>query len=408
MSQNDPQQGGGNKNGGPPELGDIFRGLLEKLGGFFGGSGQENNPEQRPERSGPGGTNKTAGVGVAAILAVLLLLWAASGLFIVNEQENAVVTQFGRYTGQSVTKSGLHWRMPWPIESHEIVNMTEIRSLKAGGSGKDDAMMLTKDLNVVDMQFEVQYNLKSAEDFLFNNYIKSRDPSEVVRQTAEAAIREVVGSNEVDDILYKSRNKIAEDARTILQSLLDQYKMGISVTALNIVAQPPEQVQAAFADAVAAKADAERLSLEGTAYLNDVIPKASGVASRLVQEAEGYRMQVVSRAQGDASRFKQVLSEYSKAPQVTRDRMYLDTMQQVFQNTTKVLVDQKAGGNLLYLPLDKLVQMTAPAQAATTESQATAPAATAAPVTAQPAAPTPASETPAAASRSRRGERDGR
>lgn len=397
MSQNDPQQGGGNKNDGPPDLEEIIRGIKAKLSGFFGGGAGESDPASAPQSqpSSPGGGGKAAGVGVAVILAVLLVLWAGSGLFIVNEQENAVITRFGRYTGQPVSKSGLHWRLPWPIESHEVVNMTEIRSLKAGTGGKDEAMMLTKDLNVVDMQFEVQYNLKSVEDFVFNNYLKNRDPSEVVRQTAEAAIREVVGSNEVDDILYKSRNKIAEDARGILQSLLDQYKMGVSVTALNIVAQPPEQVQAAFADAVAAKADAERLTLEGTAYMNDVIPKASGVAARLRQEAEGYRQQVVSRAEGDASRFKQVLTEYAKAPQVTRDRMYLDAMQQVFQSTTKILVDQKAGGNLLYLPLDKLVQMTAPNQSVTGEVP---------PVNASPVAV----QEPQSTSRTRRVERDGR
>ncbi|SFN22957.1 membrane protease subunit HflK [Formivibrio citricus] len=395
MSQNDPQQpGGGNKNDGPPDLEEIIRGIKTKLGGFFGGGASDTETPSQPRPGNPG-SGKTAGVGAAIILTVLAVLWAGSGLFIVNEQENAVVTRFGRYTGQPVNKSGLHWRLPWPIESHEVVNMTEIRSLKVGGGGKDDAMMLTKDLNVVDMQFEVQYNLKSVEDFVFNNYLKNRDPSEVVRQTAEAAIREVVGSNEVDDILYKSRNKIAEDARAILQSLLDQYKMGVSVTALNIVAQPPEQVQAAFADAVAAKADAERLTLEGTAYMNDVIPKASGVSSRLRQEAEGYRQQVVSRAQGDASRFKQVLTEYAKAPQVTRDRMYLDAMQQVFQSTTKILVDQKGGNNLLYLPLDKLVQMTAPAQSTVGE----APSTNASPVAVQEPQPAP---------RTRRVERDGR
>lgn len=393
MSQNDPQQGGGNKNDGPPDLDEIIRGIKAKLSGFFGGA--ENTPDvsSAPPSGSPRNTGKAAGAGVAVILTVLLVLWASSGFFIVNEQENAVISRFGRYTGQPVNKSGLHWRMPWPIESHEKRNMTEIRSLKAGASGKDETMMLTKDLNVVDMQFEVQYNLKSVDDFVFNNYFKDRDAADVIRQTAEAAIREVVGSNEVDDILYKSRNKIAEDARGILQSLLDQYKMGVSVTALNIVAQPPEQVQAAFADAVAAKADAERLTLEGTAYMNDVIPKASGVAARLSQEAEGYRQQVVSRAEGDASRFKQVLTEYAKAPQVTRDRMYLDAMQQVYQNTTKVLVDQKAGNNLLYLPLDKLVQMTAQNSQAAAEVQ---------PAAAQPVS---ASEP---TTRTKRGEREGR
>jgi len=214
----------------------------------------------------------------------------------------------------------------------------------------------------------VQYNFKSASDFVFKNVSQFKDGDDLVKQAAESAIREVMGRNKVDYVLNEGRGKISEDTKELIQNLLDRYETGIAVSRVNISdVQPPEQVQAAFADAVQARQDKARLINEGTAYANDVIPKASGAAARLVQEAEGYRQQVVARAEGDASRFKQIYTEYSKAPQVTRDRMYLDTMQQMYQNTTKVLVDQKSGGNLLYLPFDKLLQQTAAQSAAASE-----------------------------------------
>ena len=362
MSQNDPQWGGGRKNDGPPDLDQIVRNIANRFSRFFGGG---NSNQNNPEPGSSSGFSRIAPTGVAAIISALVVLWGASGFFVVDEREDALITRFGRYT-QTVENSGLHWRLPWPIERHEIVNVTEIRSLEVGGkvsgaSTGDESIMLTGDQNIIEVQLEVQYNLKSAYDFVFNNRTADRDGRDIVKQAAETAIREVVGRNKVDYVLNEGRGKIAEDSKELIQELLDRYGMGVSVSRVNISdIQPPDQVQAAFADAVKARQDRARLINEGRAYANDVIPKASGTASRLTQEAEGYRQRVISQAEGDASRFRQVSIEYAKAPQVTRDRMYLDAMQQIFQNTTKVLVDQKAGNNLLYLPLDKLMQITNP------------------------------------------------
>ncbi|AOX99572.1 FtsH protease activity modulator HflK [Jeongeupia sp. USM3] len=375
MSQNDPQWGGRRKDG-PPDLDEMIRNLTGKLGRLFGGG---QGP--RPQLGGRGGMT-----GIGAIIAVLLVLWGASGFYVVDEREDAVIMRFGRYVA-TVENSGLHWHLPWPVESREVVNVTEIRSLDVGAraegkSTADEAVMLTGDQNIIDVQLEIQYTLKSAKDFVFNNRRSDKDGKDLVKQAAETAIREVVGKNKVDYVLNEGRGKIGEDTKELMQELLDRYATGIAIARVNISdVQPPEQVQAAFADAVKARQDKARLINEGTAYANDVIPKASGMASRLVQEAEGYKQQVVARAEGDASRFGQVAAEYAKAPQVTRDRMYLDTMQQMYQNTTKVLVDQKSGSNLLYLPLDKLMQMSSSpaAPVAAASGEAAKPAAEAAP-----------------------------
>ncbi|MEN9659319.1 MAG: FtsH protease modulator HflK [Pseudomonadota bacterium] len=358
MSQNDPQWGG--RRNGPPDLDEIIRNITSKISRLFGGDGS-------PQPSGGG--NSLAGAGAAVVVAVAVaVLWAASGFYVVDERENAVIMRFGRYV-ETVEKPGLHWHLPWPVESREIVNMTEIRSLEVGtpgGEGRagDESMMLTGDQNILEVRLEVQYNLKSAHDFVFFNRTTDRDAKDLVKQIAQTAIREVVGKNKVDYVLNEGRGKIGEDTKEIVQNLLDRYGVGVAVSRVNISdVQPPDQVQAAFSDAVKARQDKARLINEGTAYANDVIPKAGGMAARLSEESEGYRSRVVSQAEGDASRFKQVAAEYAKAPQVTRDRMYFDTMQQVFQNTTKLLIDQKSSGNLLYLPLDKLMQMTTPAAA---------------------------------------------
>jgi membrane protease subunit HflK len=358
MSQNDPQWGG--RRNGPPDLDEIIRNITSKISRLFGG---DDSPQQQ------GGGNSLAGAGAAVVVAVAVaVLWAASGFYVVDERENAVIMRFGRYV-ETVEKPGLHWHLPWPVESREIVNMTEIRSLEVGTPGSegragDESMMLTGDQNILEVRLEVQYNLKSAHDFVFFNRTTDRDAKDLVKQIAQTAIREVVGKNKVDYVLNEGRGKIGEDTKEIVQNLLDRYGVGVAVSRVNISdVQPPDQVQAAFSDAVKARQDKARLINEGTAYANDVIPKAGGMAARLSEESEGYRSRVVSQAEGDASRFKQVAAEYAKAPQVTRDRMYFDTMQQVFQNTTKLLIDQKSSGNLLYLPLDKLMQMTTPAAA---------------------------------------------
>ncbi len=374
MSQNDPQWGGGRS--GPPDLDQIVRNIVSRLNRFLGGG----NPQQQPE---PGsnrpdfnqGAARFAPAGGAVLIGAALVLWGASGFFVVDEREDAVVTRFGRYT-QTVESSGLHWRLPWPIERHEIINVTEIRSLEVGSkvsaaNASDESTMLTGDQNIIEVQLEVQYNLKSAYDFAFNNRAVDRDARDIVKQAAETAIREVVGRNKVDYVLNEGRGKVAEDSRELIQELLDRYGLGVQISRVNISdIQPPDQVQAAFADAVKARQDRARLINEGRAYANDVVPKASGTAARLLQEAEGYRQRVISQAEGDAARFRQVYAEYAKAPQVTRDRMYLDAMQQVFQNTTKVLVDQKSGSNLLYLPFDKLMQASSATPAETAKPEA--------------------------------------
>lgn len=355
MSQNDR---GGRKDG-PPEIDEIFRSLSNKVNSLFG-----NGRNQQPGTGGGFGSGS-----VSIVLAVVAALWAASGLYIVDERENAVVTQFGKYV-DTVTAPGLHWHLPWPIQRSELVNMTEIRKVELGGKssgGVDGNMMLTADQNVIEVQLSVQYTLNNAREFLFNNKLKDPDGSDLVNQVAESAIREVVGRSKVDAVLNEGRGKISDDTKELMQKLLDRYKTGITIARVNIGdVQAPKEVQEAFSDAVKARQDLDRLVNEGRAYYNEVVPRASGTAAKLLQEAEGYKQQVVSRAEGDADRFNKIVAEYAKAPQVTRDRMYYDTMQTVLKNSTKVYVDQKAGSNLLYLPLDKLIQSAGPASAVAT------------------------------------------
>ncbi|MBO9535160.1 FtsH protease activity modulator HflK [Herbaspirillum sp.] len=355
-------------NGGPPDLDQLWRDFNQRLSGMFGRKGGGGSPEG-------GGFNrgdvKGAGIGVGVIAVIVAFLWLASGFFIVQEGQTAVVTTFGRYS--HTTLPGFNWRWPYPIQSHEIVNMSQVRTAEIGYRGNvrnkqlKESLMLTDDENIIDIQFAVQYKLKNAAEWLFNN----RDQDDSVRQVAETAIREIVGRSKMDFVLYEGREKVALEVSQRMQQILDRYKSGVQITNVTMQGvQPPEQVQAAFDDAVKAGQDRERLKNEGQAYANDVIPRASGAASRLLEEAEAYRSRVVATAEGDAARFKQVLDEYQKAPAVTRDRMYLETMQQIFTNTTKVMVDAKSGSNLLYLPLDKLIQQTAGDTAAKPQGQA--------------------------------------
>ena len=351
-----PQAGGGT-----PDLDELWRDLNRRLNGLFGRRGGGSGGGQ----SGGGGAGgfrpdaRGAGVGVAMVLAVAALIWMGSGAYIVQEGQVAVVTTFGRYS--ETTLPGFRWRLPWPIQAHEPVDVLSVRTLEIGARGRADrlkeSLMLTDDENIVDVHFTVQYRIKEdangARDFVFN----SRRPTESVVQVGESAMREVVGRQTMDKVLYESRQEIAIEVRERMQQMLDRYGTGILVSVVAIQnAQPPEQVQAAFDDAVKAGQDRERQINEGQAYANDVVPKARGFASRLMQEAEGYRTRVVESAQGDASRFRQILTEYQKAPAVTRDRLYIETMQQVYSNTTKVLVDTRQNNQLLYLPFDKLMQ----------------------------------------------------
>jgi membrane protease subunit HflK len=303
---------------------------------------------------------RNAGIGVSLIAGVVALIWLGTGFFIVQEGQQAVVTTFGKYS--HTVDAGFQWRMPYPFQHSETVNVTQLRSAEVGrnavvqATGLRDSSMLTQDENIVDIRFTVQYRLKDARAFLFEN----RGPEEAVVQAAESAVREIVGKSKIDSVLYEQRDAIAAELVKSVQGQLDRLKAGIIVVNVNVQSvQPPEQVQAAFEDTLKAGQDGDRLKKEGLAYASDVIPKAQGTAARLREEAEGYKSRVISQADGDAQRFSSVLAEYQKAPTVTRDRMYIDTMQQVYSNVSKVLVDTRNNSNLLYLPLDKLLQQTA-------------------------------------------------
>lgn len=355
---NDRKGGGAS---GPPDLDELWRDFNRKLGGLFGGASQ-------PSRgTGSGGgfqpDMKNAGVGVGLILGVVLLIWLGTGFFIVQEGQQAVITQFGKY--KATVNAGFNWRLPYPIQRHEVIFVTQIRSVDVGrdtvlkATGLRESAMLTQDENILDIKFAVQYRLSDARAFLF----ESKNPSEAVVQAAETAVREVVGKMKMDAALSEERDQIAPQVRTLMQLILDRYKVGVEVVGINLQqggVRPPEQVQAAFDDVLKAGQERERAKNEAQAYANDVIPRAVGSASRLKEEADAYKARVVAQAQGDAQRFRSIQAEYQKAPQVTKDRMYLDTMQHIYSSVTKVVVESRQGSSLLYLPLEKLLQMGSP------------------------------------------------
>jgi len=382
MSLNDPQwgRGGGSGEGGdgqrpprrsnghegPPDLEELWRELSRRLGNLFGGGGAGGG--------GDGGSELwRAGLGVSAVLAAILFIWMCTGFYIVQEGQVGVVSTFGRF--DKITGAGFQWRAPWPIQSHEIVDVFSQREVEIGTKARTqdrlrEALMLTDDENIVDVQFKVQYRIKSgpeldsaARDFVFGSrFLPDGDPASVVVQTAESAMREVVGSRKMDAVLSGEavKQQIANDVRAKMQEMLDRYNTGIVITSVPVQnVQPPEQVQPAFSDVILAGQDRDKQINEGQAYERDVVPRARGAAAQLIQEAEGYRIKTTENAQGDAARFRQVLAEYVKAPAVTRERLYLDAMQQIFSSSTKVLVDTKAGSPLLYLPFDKLLQQAA-------------------------------------------------
>jgi len=351
---------GGNREG-PPDLDELWRDFNRKLSGLFGGRGGSGGPRN----GGPsdnGGPNfqpdmKSAGIGVSLIGGVVALIWLGSGFFIVQEGQQAVVTSFGRYS--HTADAGFQWRMPYPFQAHETVNFTQLRSKTIGGNnvvaatGLRDSSMLTQDENIVDIRFTVQYRLKDARAYLFEN----RDADDAVTLAAESAVREIVGKSRIDSVLYEQRDAISADLAKSVQNQLDRLKAGIVIVNVNVQSvQPPEQVQNAFEDTLKAGQDGDRAKKEGLAYASDVIPKAQGTAARLREEAEGYKAKTIAEADGDARRFSSVLAEYEKAPGVTRDRMYIDAMRQVYANTSKVLIDSRNSSNLLYLPLEKLLQ----------------------------------------------------
>ena len=349
MALNDPQWGR-RGNDGPPDLDELWKRFRQKLPGMGPGKGG---------RGGDGGNGRQFQGGAFILVGLILVVWLASGFYIVDASQRGVVLRFGKYV--DTTQPGPQWHLPYPIETVEVVNLSQVRTVEVGyrtnvkNKVLKESLMLTDDENIIDLQFAVQYILRDPTEYLFNN----RNPDDTVMQAAETAIREIVGKSKMDYVLYSGREQVAASAQQLMQSILDRYQTGISVSKVTMQqAQPPEQVQAAFDDAVKAGQDRERQINEGQAYANDVVPKASGTASRLLQEAEGYKQSVIANAEGEASRFKQIQVEYQRAPAVTRERMYLETLQQVYGNASKVYVDQKSGSNLLFLPLDKLMQST--------------------------------------------------
>ncbi|MDX9698570.1 MAG: FtsH protease activity modulator HflK [Rhodocyclaceae bacterium] len=371
MSLNDPRWGNnqgndddrpgdrrrGGDNEGPPDLEDVWRDFNQRLQGVFGGkrggggrggSGGPNVPQLSPRQFG-------GGIGVIVVL--VLVVWLASGFYIVEANQRGVVLRFGQFV--QTTEPGLRWRLPSPIESHENVDLTGVRTVEIGYRGAErnkvlrEALMLTDDANIINIQFAVQYVLKDPEDYLFKN----RFPDDTVVQAAETAMREIVGKSRMDFVLYEGREEIAATAHELMQTILDRYETGIMISRVTMQnAQPPEQVQAAFDDAVKAGQDRERQRNEGEAYANNVVPRARGTAARMIEEANAYRERVVANAEGEASRFKQVYAEFQRAPQVTRERLYIETMQQVLASTSKVMVDAQGNNNLMLMPLDKLLQ----------------------------------------------------
>jgi membrane protease subunit HflK len=363
-SGNNNRPRGQGPNQGPPDLDELWRDFNRKLGGLFGGGRGGGDRPPGGNGSGNGGglrpDMKNAGFGLGVIAVIAVLIWLGTGFFIVNEGQQAVITQFGRY--KTTVGAGFNWRLPYPIQRHELVVVTQIRSTDVGrdtivrSTGLRESAMLTEDENIVEIKFAVQYRLSDARAYLY----ESKTPADTVVQVAETAVREVVGKMKMDAALAEERDQIAPRVRSLMQTILDRYKVGVEIVGINLQqggVRPPEQVQASFDDVLKAGQERERTKNEAQAYANDVVPRATGTASRLKEESEAYKARIIAQAQGDAQRFASVLAEYQKAPQVTRDRMYTDAMQQIYSSTTKVLVDSKQGSNLLYLPLDKLVQM---------------------------------------------------
>jgi membrane protease subunit HflK len=372
----------GNKgpNQGPPDLDELWRDFNRKLGGLFGGKRGRGEGGGFGGNGGGGGFQpdmKSAGVGAGLIAIVVVVIWMGTGIFIVQEGQQAVITRFGKYN--SSVGAGFNWRLPYPIERHEVVYVTQIRSVDVGRdtvirtTGLKESAMLTEDENIVEIKFAVQYRLNDARAWLF----ESKNPGEAVVQAAESAVREVVGKMRMDSALAEERDQIATRVRALMQTILDRYKVGVEVVGINLQqggVRPPEQVQAAFDDVLKAGQERERAKNDAQAYANDVIPRARGAAARLAEEAEGYKARITAQAQGDAQRFKLLLAEYQRAPQVTRDRLYLESMQQIYGNVTKIMVESRQGQNMLFLPLDKIMQQVAQGGVAAEPAAPAAPA----------------------------------
>ena len=353
------------KQDGPPDLDEVLKDLGRKIDNIF-----KRKPRIVVDNNGGGSNNNNGNkqninggdIPLLPILLIVFLIWLLTGFYIVDQGSRGVVLRFGEHI--NITQPGPRWHLPYPIETVEIVNQEQVRTIEVGYRSSNDlgansqdlreSLMLTGDENIVDLQFAVQYNLKSVEDFIFNN----RAAESSVRAGAETAIREVVGKSEMDFVLYEGREEIAIRTKDLIQQILDRYSTGINVTSVTMQnAQPPEQVQAAFDDAVKAKQDLERQKNEGQAYANDVVPKARGTAARLLAEANAYKVSIENEALGNSSRFEQIMKEYERAPEVTKNRLFLEAQEEILSNVTKVLIDQKSGSNsLIYLPLDQIMK----------------------------------------------------
>ena len=320
----------GRKNKSGSEIDDLvksFSKFFDNIINSSGGSGQSSNKKN-----------------VGFLAAIIIVVYFLSGVYIVNDGERGVVLQFGKFV--NITGPGPHW-VPRLIQKYEIVDVSKIRSVQ------QKAVMLTEDENIVSVNFAIQYDIKDASNFIFN----LRDPDETLRASGESAIREVLGKNKMDFVITEGREAIAASTKDLLQIVLDDYESGINVQTVNILeAQPPEQVQDAFADAIRAREDEQRYINEAVAYKNEIIPLARGEAKQILEEAKAYKVKLIKSAEGEALRFTQLFSEYEKSPVVTRERLYLESVESVLGNTTKVMIDLEGGNNLLYLPLDKILE----------------------------------------------------
>jgi len=358
MAWNEP--GGGNKDPwsgkgpdqGPPDLDEVVRKLQERLSGLFDGKPRKPSGEPSgdgdppPSGSGDGGIGGIGGIGGNAIAlgaAILFVIWLASGIYIIGPAERGVVLRFGAYT--EITDPGPHWRIPYPIDEVRKVNVDEISSFT------HKAAMLTKDENIVDVELTVQFRIQDAADYLFQD----QDPKKTLRDATETVVRKTIGGSRLDFILTEGRSAVAMTIRERAQGLINQYKTGLEITSVNMQpAKPPEEVKDAFDDAIKAREDKERLENKAEAYANEILPRARGEAARVLADAKAYRDKVVASAEGETSRFLAILAEYEKAPEVTRERLYLETMEQVLGESNKVLMDVEGGNSLMYLPLDQL------------------------------------------------------
>jgi membrane protease subunit HflK len=334
MAWNDPGRNrnpwGNRPDRGAADLDEALRNLQQKLAGMFGGQGGGG------AGGGEGGGDATMrGFGAGTVVLVLVAIWAATGLYKVDAAERAVVTRFGQYVG--TTEPGLRWHLPWPIETRQIVNVESVEGFS------DQTRMLTSDENLVDINIAVQYRRAEARAYAFN----VRDPESTLGEVSESAIREIVGRSRLDFVLEEGRQEIAARTKELIQRTLDSYETGIEVTS-------------AQRDAIKAREDKERLALEAQAYANDILPKARGSAARQLEDAQAYKSRITADAEGEAERFSKLLAAYERAPAVTRQRLYFETLEQVLGNTNKVLVDTKGSGNMMYLPLDKLMERRAP------------------------------------------------